>query len=59
MGDKIAKTLGFKADRGTAQAVLEIWDALERGEYGAEPENDPRYFNIRWLKDTLAEGVDV
>ena len=31
---------------------------MERGEFGAEPENDPRYFNIRWLKGTLArEGV--
>jgi hypothetical protein len=38
-----------------AEAVLEIWDALERGEFGDEPENDARYFNIRWLKDMYAE----
>ena len=57
-GEKITRALGFKPERGAAQAALEIWDALERGEFGAEPENDPRYFNIRWLKGTLArEGV--
>jgi nucleoside-diphosphate-sugar epimerase len=57
-GEKIAKALGFRPERGVAQATLEIWDALERGEFGVEPENDPRYFNIRWLKGTIAkEGV--
>jgi nucleoside-diphosphate-sugar epimerase len=57
-GDKITRTLGFKPDRGVAQATLEMWDALEQGEFGDEPENDARYFNIRWLKDTLArEGA--
>jgi nucleoside-diphosphate-sugar epimerase len=50
--DKIAKTLGFRAERGATQAILAIWDALERGDFGAEPENDPRYFNIRWLTET-------
>ena len=53
-GDKITRTLGFKPERGVAQAVLEMWDALERGEFGDEPENEARYFNIRWLKDTYA-----
>ena len=57
-GQKITNTLGFKPERGVAQATLEIWDALERGEFGDEPENDPRYFNIRWLKSFMArEGV--
>jgi nucleoside-diphosphate-sugar epimerase len=57
-GEKITHTLGFKPERGVAQATLEMWDALERGEFGDEPENDARYFNIRWLKDTVArEGV--
>jgi nucleoside-diphosphate-sugar epimerase len=54
-GDKITRTLGFKPERGVAQAVLEMWDALERGEFGDEPENEARYFNIRWLKDTYTE----
>ena len=54
-GDKITKTLGFRPERGVAQAALEIWDALERGEFGVEPENDPRYFNIRWLKDAITK----
>jgi len=57
-GDKITRALGFRPERGVAPATLEIWDALERGEFGIEPENDPRYFNIRWLKETVAkEGV--
>jgi nucleoside-diphosphate-sugar epimerase len=54
-GEKITRTLGFKPERGVAEAVLEIWDALERSEFGDEPENDARYFNIRWLKDMYAE----
>ena len=53
-GDKITNTLGFSPERGVSEAVLEIWDALERGEFGDEPENDARFFNIRWLKDTYA-----
>ena len=57
-GEKITQVLGFKPERGITQAALEIWDALERGEFGTEPETDPRYFNIRLLKGTLArEGV--
>jgi nucleoside-diphosphate-sugar epimerase len=58
-GEKITKVLGFRPERGIAQATLEIWDALERGAFGNEPENDPRYFNIRWLKDTIAKGEVV
>ena len=54
-GEKITRILGFRPERGVAQATLEIWDALERGEFGIEPENDPRFFNIRWLKETIAE----
>src|SRR5215218_1644904 len=57
-GEKITKALGFRAERGVAQGVLEIWEALERGDLGSEPENDSRYFNIRWLKETvLKEGA--
>jgi nucleoside-diphosphate-sugar epimerase len=56
-GEKITKALGFQPERGVAQAVLEIWDALERGEFGDEPENDLRYFNIRWLKETMAKEM--
>lgn len=52
-GEKITKALGFRPDRGVAEATLEIWDALERGEFGDEPENDQRYFNIRWLKEAM------
>ncbi len=52
-GEKIARELGFSADRGTSEAVISIWKALERGDFGPEPDKDPRYYNIRWLKDTL------
>jgi nucleoside-diphosphate-sugar epimerase len=58
-GGKITKALGFRPERGVAQAVLEIWDALERGEFGEEPEHDLRYFNIRWLKETMAVGRTI
>ena len=56
-GDKIARELGFSADRGVTNAVTAMWDALERGDFGPEPEGDPRFFNIRWLKETLFAGV--
>lgn len=56
-GDKIIKLLGYRPQRGTAESILDMWDALERGEFGAEPENDPRYFNIQWLKEALTEKV--
>ncbi|MCA1849371.1 MAG: SDR family oxidoreductase, partial [Actinobacteria bacterium] len=54
-GDKVTKALGFRPERGVAQAALEIYDALERGDFGSEPESDSRYFNIRWLKETMAK----
>ena len=56
-GEKIARTLGFSADRGTADAVIAMWEALERGDFGPEPDRDPRYFNIRWLKETVMAGA--
>ncbi len=56
-GSKITKALGFRAERGVAQAVLEIWDALERGDFGEDPGNDLRYFNIRWLKAMMAKEM--
>ncbi len=50
LGNKIQRELGFAAERGAAQAVLEIWDALQAGTFGDDPANDPRFYNIRWLK---------
>jgi nucleoside-diphosphate-sugar epimerase len=57
VGDKITKVLGFRAERGTTQAVLELWDSLERRDFGDDPQEDPAYFNIRWLKKTLMAGA--
>jgi len=56
-GEKIAERLGFSADRGVTEAVIAMWDALERGDFGLEPEKDPRFFNIRWLKETMMAGA--
>ena len=56
-GDKIKQALGFSADRGVAEAVVAIYDALERGDFGLEPDKDPRFFNIRWLKETVMAEV--
>jgi nucleoside-diphosphate-sugar epimerase len=53
MGDKIANTLGFRPTRGVSETVLPIWDALESGDLGAEPQNNPLFFNIRWLKEKV------
>jgi nucleoside-diphosphate-sugar epimerase len=54
-GSKVTRVLGFRPERGMTQGALEIYDALERGDFGSEPENDSRYFNIRWLKETMAK----
>jgi nucleoside-diphosphate-sugar epimerase len=55
LGDKITDALGFCPTRGVSDSVLPIWDALERGEFGTEPEKDGRFFNIRWLKDKIVK----
>jgi hypothetical protein len=59
LGQKIERDLGFRADRGTTKAVLEIWDGLEAGIFGAHPEENSAYFNIRWFKEraSLIEPV--
>ena len=51
LAEKISKTLGFRAEKGITQGVLEIWDALESGRFGDDPAADPYYFNIRWFKE--------
>ena len=57
-GSKVTRVLGLRPERGMTQGALEIYDALERGDFGSEPESDSRYFNIRWLKETiLKEGA--
>jgi nucleoside-diphosphate-sugar epimerase len=47
--DKAQTRLGFRADRGITAAVLEMWEALERGRF-TDFEN-PIYYNIRWMKN--------
>lgn len=55
-GAKIARTIGFRAERGVTSGVIPIWEALERGDFGAEPERDPRFFNILSLRQTFADN---
>jgi len=55
LGNKIERALGFTAERGASQAVLDIWDALEAGHFGENPGDDSRFFNIRWLKTAKIE----
>jgi nucleoside-diphosphate-sugar epimerase len=57
LGNKIEDLTGFRAERGIAQAVLDIWDALEAGKFGQKPQEDPKYFNIRWLKQNSIETL--
>jgi hypothetical protein len=54
-GNKVTKALGLRPERGMTEGTLEIYDALERGDFGSEPENDSRFFNIRWLKEMMAK----
>jgi hypothetical protein len=57
VGDRIGRVLGLRPERGTADAILEIWDGLERGEFGPSPEANPKYFNIRHLQATLPKAA--
>lgn len=62
LADKMEHELGFRAERGTTKAVLDIWDGLEAGAYGERPQENPVYFNIRWFKEhasTQARGTAV
>jgi nucleoside-diphosphate-sugar epimerase len=52
-GEKAAKVLGLRPTRDVKTAVLEMWDRIEAGEFGNLPSEDSRYFNIRWLKQSL------
>jgi nucleoside-diphosphate-sugar epimerase len=54
-GSKVTKALGLRPERGITEGALEIYDALERGDFGSEPENDSRFFNIRWLKEMMSK----
>lgn len=54
--DRLAKIVGFRSERGTTQAVLAIWDALVRGDFGADAKSDSRYFNIRRLRELPLMG---
>jgi nucleoside-diphosphate-sugar epimerase len=54
VGRKITEQIGFRAERGTTGAVLEMWDALEAGLFGRQPLDNPAFFNIRWFKERCA-----
>jgi hypothetical protein len=50
-GYRIERQSGFLAERGAAQAELEIWGALKAGAFGGDdPASDPGFYNIRWFK---------
>jgi len=51
LGTHVFNELGFQAERGATQAVLDIWDALEAGKFGDKPFENSQYFNIRWFKE--------
>jgi nucleoside-diphosphate-sugar epimerase len=56
LGEKVRRQMGFQAERGATQAILEIWDALEAGQFGCDPQDEPRYFNLRWFKQRNQAG---
>lgn len=56
-GSRMAREIGFRAERGTSRAILDMWDALESGRFGSEPEDNARYFNIRRVRDLLSMAV--
>ncbi len=58
-GERIGAELGIRPSRGLRESVLEIWDKLESGEYGANPAEDSRFFNIRWLAQNLPLGTSM
>jgi len=52
-GRSIAQGLGICPNRAIVPAAIDIWNALERGDFGVTPQDNARYFNIRWLKNVL------
>jgi hypothetical protein len=56
-GDKLANVVGFRPHRTVTDAVLHIWDALERGDFGENPQTDSRFFNINWLKENMPAAL--
>jgi nucleoside-diphosphate-sugar epimerase len=59
LGEKMERELGFRAERGTTRAVLDIWDGLAEGRYGDAPQDDAGFFNIRWFKARLPAASAV
>jgi len=57
LAKKIQRELGFSAESGASGAILEIWDALEAGKLGEKPQENPQYYNIRWLKSCKELGI--
>ena len=49
--EKCKTRLGLEAKNGVSKAVINIWNRLEKGEFGDNPLKDDKYFNIRWLME--------
>jgi nucleoside-diphosphate-sugar epimerase len=52
-GQRITEAFGIRPRRGIIPAAISMWNALERGDFGSQPQDNPRYFNVQWLKQTL------
>ena len=52
-GHRITEALGICPRREIIPAAISMWNALERGDFGSQPQDNPRYFNVQWLEQTL------
>lgn len=48
--EKCKTRLGLEAKLGVAKAVVDIWNRLEKGEFGSSPLEDKKFFNLKWLE---------
>lgn len=58
-GWHITEMFGICPNRAIAPAAISMWNALERGDFGAEPQNNPRFFNVRWLRQVLQNDSEL
>jgi hypothetical protein len=56
-GGRIAAELGIRPERKIRPSVLDLWGKLQDHWFGADPANDARYFNIRWLVQNSIPGT--
>jgi nucleoside-diphosphate-sugar epimerase len=57
-GAKLSKAAGITLSRGMQDAILDIWDSLDRGLFGLEPDDNPLFFNVKQLGHVFPQSFN-